>query len=105
MRVLMTGGAGLIGSHLADLLLSKSPITPYATSKYHAGDIGRCFADLMLPSCYSTRCREIGLSDTTALSAAIGWRPPMPLQGGLRTLERWLRDRFGGAALPYREVA
>jgi nucleoside-diphosphate-sugar epimerase len=105
MRVLITGGAGLIGSHLADLLLSKSSVTPYVTGKYHAGDIGRCFADLMLPSCYSSRRREIGLPDTTALSAAIGWRPRMGLQEGLRTLERWLRGRFGAATLPYREVA
>jgi nucleoside-diphosphate-sugar epimerase len=104
MRVLRTGGAGFISSHLADLLLSKSPIAPYVTGKYHAGGIGRCFADLTLPSCYSTRCRDMGRSDT-ALSAAIGWRPRMSLQAGLRTLERWLPGRFGAAALPYREVA
>lgn len=45
------------------------------------------------------------VSDTTALSAAIGWRPRVPLQEGLRTLEKWLYDRFGAAPLPRREVA
>jgi CDP-paratose 2-epimerase len=45
------------------------------------------------------------VSDTTALSAAIGWRPRMPLQDGLRTLEKWLYGRFDAAPLPSREVA
>ncbi len=45
------------------------------------------------------------VSDTTALSAAIGWRPRVPLQEGLRTLEEWLCGRFGAARLPHREVA
>jgi CDP-paratose 2-epimerase len=45
------------------------------------------------------------VSDTTALSAAIDWRPRVPLQDGLRTLEQWLRGRFGAAPLTRREVA
>jgi len=45
------------------------------------------------------------ISDTSALSAAIGWRPRVPLQEGLCTLEKWLHDRFGAAPLPRREVA
>jgi CDP-paratose 2-epimerase len=45
------------------------------------------------------------VSDTTALSAAIGWRPRVPLQDGLRTLEKWLYGRFGAAPVPRREVA
>jgi len=45
------------------------------------------------------------VSDTRALSAAIGWRPRVPLHDGLRTLEKWLHGRFGAAPLPRREVA
>jgi CDP-paratose 2-epimerase len=45
------------------------------------------------------------VSDTSALSAAIGWRPRVPLQEGLRTLEKWLGRRFGAAAPTRREVA
>ena len=45
------------------------------------------------------------VSDTSALSAAIGWRPRVPLQEGLRTLEQWLCSRFGAAPLTRREVA
>jgi CDP-paratose 2-epimerase len=45
------------------------------------------------------------VSDTTALSAAIGWQPRVPLQEGLRTLEKWLRGRFDAAPLSHREVA
>jgi CDP-paratose 2-epimerase len=45
------------------------------------------------------------VSDTTALLAATGWRPRVPLQEGLRTLEKWFYGRFGAAPLPRREVA
>jgi CDP-paratose 2-epimerase len=45
------------------------------------------------------------ISDTTALSTAIGWRPRVPLHEGLRTLEKWLCDRLDTAPLPRREVA
>jgi CDP-paratose 2-epimerase len=45
------------------------------------------------------------VSDTGALSAAIGWRPRVRLQDGLRTLEKWLHDRFGATPPPRREVA
>ncbi len=45
------------------------------------------------------------VSDTSALSSAIGWRPRIQLQDGLRTLETWLCGRFGATAVPDREVA
>jgi CDP-paratose 2-epimerase len=45
------------------------------------------------------------VSDTSALSAAIGWRPRVRLQDGLRTLDKWLRDRFGAAPPTRQEVA
>jgi CDP-paratose 2-epimerase len=45
------------------------------------------------------------ITDTSALSAAIGWRPRVPLQEGLRTLEQWLCGQFGAAPLMRREVA
>jgi CDP-paratose 2-epimerase len=44
------------------------------------------------------------ISDTSALAAALGWRPRIPLHEGLRTLEKWLCARFGAAPLPL-EVA
>jgi CDP-paratose 2-epimerase len=45
------------------------------------------------------------VSDTSALSAAIGWRPRVRLHDGLRTLEKWLRDRFAAAPHARWEVA
>jgi CDP-paratose 2-epimerase len=45
------------------------------------------------------------VSDTGALSAAIGWRPRVRLQDGLLTLDKWLHARFGAAPHPRREVA
>jgi CDP-paratose 2-epimerase len=45
------------------------------------------------------------VSDTSALSAAIGWRPCVRLPDGLRTLEKWLHDRFGATPPTRREVA
>jgi CDP-paratose 2-epimerase len=45
------------------------------------------------------------VSDTGAVSAAIGWRPRVRLQDGLRTLEKWLQDRFGATPPTRREVA
>jgi CDP-paratose 2-epimerase len=45
------------------------------------------------------------VSDTSALSAAIGWRPRVRLQDGLRTLDTWLHGRFGAAPPTRREVA
>jgi CDP-paratose 2-epimerase len=45
------------------------------------------------------------VSDTSALSAAIGWRPRVRLPDGLRTLEKWLHDQFGAAPPTRREVA
>jgi CDP-paratose 2-epimerase len=45
------------------------------------------------------------VSDTGALSAAIGWRPRVRLHDGLLTLDKWLHARFGAAPHPRREVA
>jgi CDP-paratose 2-epimerase len=45
------------------------------------------------------------ISDTGALSAAIGWRPRVRLQDGLRTLDKWLRDRFNETPPTRRKVA
>ena len=45
------------------------------------------------------------VSDTGALSAAIGWRPRVRLQDGLHMLEKWLHGRFGAAPHTRREVA
>lgn len=35
------------------------------------------------------------VSDTSALSTAVGWKPTIPLAEGLRTLQSWLEGRFG----------
>lgn len=35
------------------------------------------------------------ISDTRALSTAVGWQPTIPLTEGLRTLQSWLEGRFG----------
>jgi CDP-paratose 2-epimerase len=35
------------------------------------------------------------VTDTRALSAALGWKPNMPLREGLAPLQDWLAGRFG----------
>jgi CDP-paratose 2-epimerase len=38
------------------------------------------------------------ISDTSAITAAVGWRPQVGIHDGLNTLARWLDSRFGVAA-------
>jgi CDP-paratose 2-epimerase len=45
------------------------------------------------------------ISDTGAISQALGWYPRIGLREGLQTLEAWLEHRFGAPAalVPHRE--
>jgi nucleoside-diphosphate-sugar epimerase len=66
-QVLITGGAGFIGSHVADHLLA-------AGYGYRTGDGRHCFAD-------------IGRSHET-----LGFAPQMAFEEGLEELVAWLAD-------------
>ena len=97
-RVLITGGAGFIGSHLADELLrsgyevraldaleaqvhpdgkrpeylGKPDLRPEVTGKARAGDIRHCFADISL-------ARDL-----------LGFEPEVELEDGMADLADWL---------------
>jgi CDP-paratose 2-epimerase len=43
------------------------------------------------------------VSDISAIAAAIGWRPAVPLRDGLRSLQEWIEMRFGATSLPVQQ--
>ncbi|SRR5437899_8570117 len=79
MRVLITGGAGFIGSHLADRLLAdgheEKEIESKLVEQYRAGDIRHCFAD--------TRLAE----------ERLGFRSEIAFEDGMRDLLAWLEGQ------------
>jgi CDP-paratose 2-epimerase len=58
-------------------------------SKLTGKDIGYAFAD------WRPGDQPWYVTDTRALSAALGWKPKTSLQDGLTSLHEWLSERFG----------
>jgi CDP-paratose 2-epimerase len=58
-------------------------------SKLTGKDIGYAFAD------WRPGDQPWYVTDTRALSAALGWKPKTSLQDGLTSLQEWLSERFG----------
>jgi CDP-paratose 2-epimerase len=58
-------------------------------SKLTGTDIGYAFAD------WRPGDQPWYVTDTRALSAALGWKPKISLQDGLTSLHEWLSERFG----------
>ena len=83
-RVLITGGAGFIESHLADKLLQgamgaavgRQTILPQITAKYRMGDVRHCFADI------------------SQAMTALGYMPRHDFARGLSDLVKWLDGKL-----------
>ncbi len=97
MKVLITGGAGFIGSHIADFLVGRGYNVVMAdnliTGKKGYVNKQAISYDADITGAIKGEVRDIAL-DTSLTKKELGWKPKTGLREGIKETFEWFRENI-----------